>query len=318
MRTMVKQLFALGFTLWIPCIGTFGQIGINTDGSPPDPSAGLDVKFSNKGFLPPRMTTIQRNAIGSPAEGLVIYNTDERTLNIFNGTSWAPITPVVCGQPFTDTRDGKVYTTVLIGAQCWMAQNLNIGLRIDITGEQTNDSIIEKYCYDDAGSNCDVYGGLYQWGEMVQYFNGATNGTTWDSDPTGNVQGICPTGWHLPTDAEWSALTSFLGGDSIAGGKMKEAGTVHWLTPNTGATNLSGFTALPGGYFQHEGSTLPYFGGLTTGAEFWSSTQSYINIIPWLGWSTAVDWSVQYNSKFIYRSIYGRKVNGLSVRCIRD
>ena len=99
-----------------------------------------------------------------------------------------------------------------------------------------NNGIIEKYCYDDDPANCDVYGGLYQWDEMMGY-------TT-----TEGVQGICPVDWHIPTDAEWDILQNYLGGFNVAGGKLKEAGTIHWNAPNAGATNSSGFTALPNGY----------------------------------------------------------------------
>ena len=134
------------------------------------------------------------------------------------------------------TYGGQTYSSVEIDDQCWMAENLNIGTRIDGDTDQTNNSTIEKYCYDDDTDNCDTYGGLYQWDEMMQYVT--TEGT----------QGICPAGWHLPTDAEWTTLTNFLGGESVAGGKMKEEGLDHWQTPNTGATNSSGFTGLPGGF----------------------------------------------------------------------
>jgi uncharacterized protein (TIGR02145 family) len=123
---------------------------------------------------------------------------------------------------------------------------MNVGIRIDDSVDQTNNSILEKYCCGNVESNCDVHGGLYQWAEMVQYINGATNSSSWNPVPTGNVEGICPTGWHLPTNEEWNTLTTFLGGISVAGGKLKETGTVHWADPNY-ATNSSGFTALPGG-----------------------------------------------------------------------
>jgi len=168
------------------------SVGINADGSDPNASAMLDVSSTTKGFLPPRMTTAQRNLISSPAEGLVIYNTDEKTLNIYNGDSWGFIIPFFCGQTLSDPRDGKNYATVQIGTQCWMAQNLNVGTRIDGTATQANNGTIEKYCYSDNDANCTTYGGLYQWDEMMQY-------TT-----TQGVQGICPTGWHLPVDAEWT------------------------------------------------------------------------------------------------------------------
>jgi len=103
-------------------------------------------------------------------------------------TQGTSICPTNC-QPFTDARDGKTYNTVLIGTQCWMRENLNIGTRIDGSQNQTDNGTIEKYCYDDLESNCDIYGGLYQWDEAMQYVT------------TQGVQGICPAGWHLPTDA---------------------------------------------------------------------------------------------------------------------
>ncbi len=131
------------------------------------------------------------------------------------------------------------------------------------TTEMTNNSIIEKYCYDNNTANCDAYGGLYQWNEMMEY------------STTPGVRGVCPAGWHLPTDAECTILTNFLGGESIAGGKMKatgtiEAGTGLWHDPNIGATNEYGFTALPGGlrysfgYFYYVGNyavLLVLYGG---------------------------------------------------------
>ena len=141
-----------------------------------------------------------------------------------------------CSQPITDARDGKTYTIVLIGLQCWMAQNLNIGTRIDGVQAQTSNSIIEKYCQDDAENNCQTYGGLYQWDEAMQYIT------------TQGVQGICPAGWHLPTEMEWTTLADYLGGDTIAGGKMKETGLVHWASPNAWATNSSGFTGFPAAF----------------------------------------------------------------------
>ena len=113
--------------------------------------------------------------------------------------------------------------------------------------------------------NCNVYGGLYQWAEIVQYLNGATNSANWNPVPTGNVQGICPTGWHIPSNAQLTTLTSYLGGNIDAGGKLKstgilEAGTGLWYSPNGGATNESGFTADPPGYRESSG-TFTAIGG---------------------------------------------------------
>ncbi len=141
------------------------------------------------------------------------------------------VTPIswTCGDTIIDSRDGQSYNTVQIGEQCWMAENMNVGLE----GTQTNNGIIEKSCYNNDPANCEIYGGLYSWYEMMQY------------NPEPGSQGICPDGWHIPQCSDWGILFNHLG-DS-AGGKMKETGTIHWASPNICATNVSGFTALPGG-----------------------------------------------------------------------
>jgi uncharacterized protein (TIGR02145 family) len=201
--------------------------------------------------------------------------------------------PPSCLSPITDTRDGKTYNTVLIGTQCWFAQNLNVGSRIDRSLIQTNNGTIEKYCYNDDVNNCNVYGGLYQWDETMHY------------STTEGAKGICPTSWHLPTDAEWTTLTTFLGGEGVAGGKLKETGLSHWAPPNTGATNSSGFTALPGGYSYL--SNL--FGGLTYYPSFWSSSL----------YDATDAWSryLFFNDESVGRQndIYAL---GFSVRCLKD
>jgi uncharacterized protein (TIGR02145 family) len=186
--------------------------------------------------------------------------------------------------------DGNNYTIVEIGSQTWMAENLNVGTRINGSVSQTNNGIIEKYCYDDNDANCAVYGGLYQWLEARQYL------------PQG--QGICPTGWHFSTDAEWTTLTNNLGGGSVAGGNMKETGTSHWLSPNTSATNHSGFTAIPGGLSYNGG-----FGNLTLSARFWTSD--------YFPTSWAICRSLQYNDDKVI-DFMGPETIGYSVRCIKD
>jgi uncharacterized protein (TIGR02145 family) len=171
--------------------------------------------------------------------------------------------------------DNNNYSIVQIGGQTWMAENLNYS-----TGN--------SWCYDNNSSNCNTYGRLYDWQAAL---------------------GACPSGWHLPSDAEWTVLTDFLGGESIAGGKMKETGTAHWLSTNTGATNSSGFTALPGGgryYFNGIGN----FYNLTYNAYFWSSTEHP---------STSASWSrsLVYHNEAVGRD-GGDKTGGLSARCIQN
>ncbi|NTW33491.1 MAG: hypothetical protein HGB12_12860, partial [Bacteroidetes bacterium] len=226
-------------------------------------------------------------------------------------TSLTQTTLFLCGNSFVDSRDSKTYTTVEIGSQCWMAQNLNYstsGNYITAATEQTDNSIIEKHCYGDNGSNCTTNGGLYQWAEAVQYINGASNTAVYTTPPTGNVQGICPSGWHLPSDAEWTTLTTSLGGESVAGGTMKVTsicGTQPcWNSPNTGATNSSGFSAFStgnswGGFFYYSGQYCAW----------WTITESAA--------STAWYRYLSYNSSTLTR-LGNNKPNGYSVRCIKD
>jgi hypothetical protein len=101
---------------------------------------------------------------------------------------------------------GQTYNTVLIGSQCWSKENLNIGMRINGLQEQADNTIIEKYCYNNDSANCNLYGGLYQWAEAVQYQNNATNTTSPSPAFYGHVQGICPIGWHLPDTSEYSII----------------------------------------------------------------------------------------------------------------
>lgn len=209
-----------------------------------------------------------------------------------------------CGQLLTDSRDSKTYTTVLIGTQCWMAQSLDIGSMISGAGEQADNGVIEKYCYGDLASNCETYGGLYQWGELIAYLNGASNTTSWNPVPTGNIQGICPAGWHIPSSEELLTLTDFLGGEATSGGKMKESGFTHWLSPNTGATNESGLTLL--------GSGARMINGMFT----------YFNTRTYLRASTESDEADAVIRRMIYDDVNALsagapKSYGLNVRCIK-
>ncbi|MCK9423949.1 MAG: hypothetical protein M0Q38_15270 [Bacteroidales bacterium] len=188
--------------------------------------------------------------------------------------------------------EGKSYNTVQIGTQCWFKENLNVGTRINRSQYQLDNDIIEKYCYNDSESNCDVYGGLYQWNEAMQYVN--IEGT----------KGICPSGWHIPMYNEWAMLVTFLGGEGIAGGKMKEAGTAHWWEPNAGATNSSGFTGLPAGYLINYN-----FYTLTTYTSFWSS----LAFNPQTSWI----WGLSTDGAWVDR-YYNYKTMGMSVRCLKD
>jgi uncharacterized protein (TIGR02145 family) len=210
------------------------------------------------------------------------------------------------GNTFTDTRDGNVYKTVTIGNQIWMAENLKYLPSVvgPGTGSETT-PYYYVYDYDStnvanakATANYTTYGVLYNWSAAM---NGQASST---SNPIG-LQGACPTGWHLPSNAEWSELTTYLGGGFVAGGKLKETGTSHWISPNTGAKNKTGFTALPGGARDLNGS----FSLIGSNGTWWSATEV----------STDGAWlqAMTYDHVYLYGFSTNKKL-GFSVRCVRD
>jgi len=204
-----------------------------------------------------------------------------------------------CPNVATVVYAGKIYNTVAIGDQCWLKENLNVGTRINGTSEQTNNGIIEKYCYNDDTVNCTTYGGLYQWAEAVAYTNGATNSTPPNPAFTGNVQGICPSGWHIPTNDDFIKLAKTV---SNQGNILKAVGQ----GADSGAgTNTSGFSALLAGYRGYNGS----FDALGITVYFWTTyeaTATYAEYMFLWGYS---------NDIFFYS---GYKETGLSVRCLND
>ncbi len=210
----------------------------------------------------------------------------------------------LCGSQLVDERDGQTYFTVQIGDQCWMAENLNVGELLNIADDQSDNSILEKYCYADNEQNCDLYGGFYTWDEMMQY-------TEIESS-----QGVCPAGWHIPSDYEWKTLERNLGMSveesdgtewrgTDEGGKLKSGGTSLWNPPNTGATNSSLFSALPAGMVFNDGNSS----GLGDFAVFWTSTP----ILDTQAWYRYL----HTDENRIYR-VDGFRQNTTSVRCVKD
>ncbi|MBU1100117.1 MAG: fibrobacter succinogenes major paralogous domain-containing protein [Bacteroidetes bacterium] len=197
--------------------------------------------------------------------------------------------------------DGNVYHTVTIGSQVWMAENLIVthfsnGDPIPNITENTDWAALTTpaYCFYENNSSTYgiVYGALYNWYTVDPASNGNKN--------------ICPDGWHIPTEAEWTTLTTYLGGSSVAGGKMKEAGTSHWSAPNTGANNSSAFTALPGGYRAYTNGTFDNIGIF---AHWWSSTQADAS----LAWGEGL-----FTMENPANHSTSMKKNGFSIRCVKD
>ena len=202
------------------------------------------------------------------------------------------------GPNITDS-EGNSYKTVTIGTQQWMAENLKVSKYRDGTSipnitdntKWDNNSTGAWAYYDNDAANNAKYGKLYNGYAVSKTTNGNKN--------------VCPTGWHVPTDAEWTVLTAYLGGASVAGGKMKEVGISNWKSPNIDATNTSLFTGLPGGYRDYDGS-CSYIGNR---GYWWSSTE-YGSYSAWYRTLYNDDGNADRDGS--YKSV------GLSVRCLRD
>jgi uncharacterized protein (TIGR02145 family) len=212
----------------------------------------------------------------------------------------------ICNVTVND-YDGNVYNVIQIGNQCWMKENLKTTHYSDGTAlvDGTNaGSILYNYftkywfVYNNQIAYESTYGLLYTWAAVM---NGAASSY---ASPSG-VQGICPTGWHVPSSNELTSLTYYLGGNSVAGGKLKEAGISHWSSPNTGATNESGFTALPGGYRHY----LGIFFDIGYSGHWWSATENNA--------TNASFRDLSYDNTYISGSSWPKNY-GFSVRCLRD
>lgn len=198
--------------------------------------------------------------------------------------------------------DGNTYKTILIGTQTWMAENLkttryNDGTTIPCVTDQElwNSQTTPAYCWyeNDETNNKSTYGALYNWLVVDVNRNGGKN--------------VCPTDWHVPSDSEWSTLTTYLGGELVAGTKLKEIGTIHWLSPNDDATNESGFTALPAG-----GRATDFY-NIKIWSYFWSATFDP------LGGNNNEAWyrKMLNNWTCCERGSYWIQT-GFSIRCIKD
>jgi uncharacterized protein (TIGR02145 family) len=228
-------------------------------------------------------------------------------MSYYNGSAWIRIPkgnpgqvltenasqiPVWTGPSMVTDIDGNMYSTITIGTQTWMKQNLkttrlNDGTPIpNVSGGAWGGLTTPAYCwYSDDNSYSATYGALYNWYAV-------------------NTGKLAPQGWHVATDAEWTTLSNILGGDALAGGKLKEIGLAHWETPNTGATNETGFSAVPGGSLERYGFT-----GINRRSRFWNATE--------FDAFDAFYRDLFFDGNPLYR-YYSKKSGGYSVRLVRD
>jgi uncharacterized protein (TIGR02145 family) len=253
-------------------------------------ATGDTLYLANGNFLiVPGISTANNSGGGGTTTGTTLHTCG--AANVHN--------PNLTYGSMTD-QEGNVYKTIMIGTQEWMAENLNTSVYRNGDAIPTNldDAIWQgttsgawAYYNNDASYAC-PYGKLYNWYACV------------------DARQLCPVGWHVPTDAEWTVLTDFLGGEAVAGGKMKTTGTIEaatglWYSPNTGATNSSGFSGAPGGVRFGNGD----YGNIGGNGYWWSSSES--------GSSYAWYRGLSYGSDGANRN-YGFKQVGFSVRCLRD
>ncbi len=239
------------------------------------------------------------NGIKSVSKTGDTLNLNNGSFVIIPGISAAQPKPTSGYGPNINDVDGNTYKTVYLGTQQWMAENLktikfNDGtfIKFIIDGSEWQNNNTGAYSfYDNDDSNIFTNGLLYNWYAISPTSNGNKN--------------VCPSGWHVPTDNEWTILTDYLGGENIAGGKMKEIGTINWNSPNTDATNTSNFTGIPSGCRNTNGN----FYHIKNNAYWWSSTSS----------STTNAW---YRNLFNINGSANRanvsKADGFSIRCLKD
>ncbi len=278
------------------------QVAVNIDSSDPDGSAMLDIKSTDKGFLPPRMTEAQRANISEPAAGLLVYQIDETPgYYYYTGTDWIAITSTGPGAIITSSCvdiDGNAYSTFTIARQVWMAENLRV------THYSNGDPIPNipdynewealttgAYCwYDNDSESNEKYGKLYNWYAVD------------------DTRGLCPEGWQVPTEAEWETLATYLGGRGVAGGKMKAISNL-WTSPtsNPSATNISNFSGLPGGFRLDNGPST----SIHSYGYWWSSTPA-----PSPEYGNAIGYSLYFDGDLLAIEDWDKR-SGLSVRCLQ-
>lgn len=316
-----KQLFFISLFL-VFVINIYSQVGINTDNTDPDNSAMLDVKSTDKGFLPPRVAGVAN--ITNPVEGLMVYDTWLKCMRYFDGTKWSACMgkSVECPDTVIDI-DNNTYPVVKIGNQCWMAKNLEVknypnGDPIPVLTTIAQWNALASNNTDDAcGSyeNNATYEALY--GLLYSYAAAIADDWARDNEPN---QGICPDGWHIPSDDEYKTLEMELGmtladvnafgaflirptnqGSKLAGGTWPAS-----TLANDSEFGTSGFNLLPGGAAWEAAGGFVGVGGT-----------AYLHTSTAASGTSSFTRSIKYDNTGIRRDPDAKK-NGGSVRCVKN
>ncbi len=262
----------------------YGSVNANYSSADVSFEYGLTTNYgSNITAVPNQITGGSDASVSANISSLspnTTYHYRVRAINSF-GTTYGLDNIFTTDPIVVSDIEGNSYNLIRIGNQLWMKENLK-------TTRFNDNTVIAEVHWADNNEALykNVYGGLYHW-DIV------------------NSGKLCPSGWHVPTRSEWATLSNYLGGDNVAGGKLKEAGITHWNNPNTGATNESGFTALGSGYIHSDGNYV----WLGIGCVFWSSTQ----VDDIRAWERSLGYNVsQFNEGNPY------KASAFSIRCLKD
>lgn len=274
------------FVILFSLSGTAFTQSVSVGSSNSNPAAILSINSADKGFLPPRLTLAQRNAIQKPATGLMIWCIDCDEMQVYNGNMWINMSGMAGA---LNSSSG-----IRICYHNWMYKNLAVRTyRNGDTIPVVTDPVVwanlttGAMCWynNDSSAYNSSYGALYNWYAV--------------NDP----RGLAPAGWHIPKNIEWNILSNCLGGDSIAGGKMKDL--LLWSTPNTGASNTSGFSALPAGMRTGNGN----FVNINNNAYWWGREQNNT--------STSMYRFLFYQNRILSNTTISKNA-GLSIRCLKD
>lgn len=266
------------------------NVAINADGSPPHPSAVLDLQATDKGLLLPRISGVQREAIVDPAEGLLIFQTGGNGgLIYFDGADWRPVEGSFVNS--VNDVDGNAYDAVILGNQKWFARNLEVthfrnGEAIPLIASSANWAETNEAAAMAYNGMKDTYKPLF--------------GLLYNAFAVNDLRGLCPEGWKIPGEADWQELVDYLG--DHPGGRIKSL--FGWESPNSGAINDSGFSALPAGQAHEDGTS----GMVRYQALFWSAGESGKN-------HQAI--VLKHDSSGLYLEPRSAK-QGLSVRCVKN